>query len=194
MEFNATEKNVVDALDYILHSNGVKVTSKTISERLYLHPDFPSLVSMCDVLTEWKVPNLASRITPNQLLEIPLPAIAFIEDNGGYFAPIRKVSQQSGVEWLDTAKGWQKDDYHTFTQKWNGVSLLLEPNEQSGEANYTQKRIAEFRDRIRLPFLILACIISVFLFILLFPDFFSHAPSVVYGLLALKLLGTCICM
>lgn len=58
MKLNPAEKNAFEALEYVLHATKVKVTSPTIRERLYLHPDFPSIAALSDVLNEWKVPNV----------------------------------------------------------------------------------------------------------------------------------------
>ncbi|AXE18107.1 hypothetical protein DR864_10345 [Runella rosea] len=151
MNLNPTEKNAIDALTYIVETTGVKVTAKSVKESLYLHPDFPSMLAFSDVLREWNIPTVAARVFREQLVEIPLPAIAYLEIKGGYFAPIRNVSSTE-IQWLDTQKGWQKEPLEEFYKKWNNVVLLLEPNEKSQEAKYKEKRKEAFLANARTPF------------------------------------------
>ncbi|WP_019990225.1 vitamin K epoxide reductase family protein [Rudanella lutea] len=188
MKLTPVEKNAYDALAYLIQVARLPITAKTVKEELYLHPDFPSLLAMSDLLTEWKVSNLATRIRPEQLVEIPLPAIVYLEINGGYFAPVRKVTNER-VEWLDTQRGWQTDSLTDFSRKWNGVILLIEPDESSGEANYQQKKREAALQNARLPMVIgglilcLICMGGLFL-----PQaVFNNGP--LWGLLLTKLTG-----
>lgn len=165
MRFTANEKNVVDALSMLLNQQQVHVTRQTLRERLYLHPNFPSLVAISDVLKQFKVSNIAVQIEREQLIHIPLPSLAFLSIDGGIFAPIRSVND-STIEWLDTKRGWINEPLTDFYSKWNQVVLLSEPNEQSGENNYSQKRLEEVREMIRIPALIVGFILSITLLFL----------------------------
>lgn len=91
MKLNPSEKNALDALTYVVESTGVKVTSQSVKEQLYLHPDFPSLLSFSDILQSWSIPNIATRVFREQLLEIPLPAIAYLEIKGGFLPPYERL-------------------------------------------------------------------------------------------------------
>lgn len=188
MKLTPVEKNAYDALAYLIQAARLPITAKSVKEQLYLHPDFPSLLSMSDVLTEWKVSNLATRIRPEQLVEIPLPAIAHLEIYGGYFAPVRKVTNEQ-IEWLDTNRGWQTDPLTDFGRKWNGVILLMEPNGSSGETNYRQKKREADLHNARLPVVIVGlllcfvCVGELFLPNTLFDN------STLWGLLLTKLMG-----
>ena len=188
MKLNDAEQNAFEALRYVVEATGVKVTSKSVCEQLYLNPDFPSLLSFSDVLNQWNVPNMAARIFREQLNEIPLPAVAYLEINGGYFAPIRKVTDQA-VEWLDTNKGWQKDSLEEFYRKWNHVVLLIEPNEKAGEADHSQKRKEAFLSNARGLFVsggLMLCLVLAG--VLLFPVL-SVSGWQYLALLATKLVG-----
>ena len=61
MKLNDAEQNAFEALKYVVEATGVKVTSKSVREQLYLNPDFPSLLSFSDVLNQWNVSNMAAR-------------------------------------------------------------------------------------------------------------------------------------
>lgn len=190
MKLNPAEKNAFEALEYVLHATKVKVTSPTIRERLYLHPDFPSIAALSDVLNEWKVPNVAARISVDQLKEAPLPAVAFLDLYGGYFAPLKAVSADGEVTWLDTRRGWQKENISTFAHKWSGVALLMEPVETSGERNYEQRRKESLLESLRTPFLIIGALALVGSLLFLFAENIMPATWNAKALLAVKLIGS----
>lgn len=193
MKLNDAEKNAFEAVAYIIESVGAKVTSKSVKEQLYLHPDFPSLLSFSDVLQSWNIPNVATRVFREQLTEIPLPAVAYLEINGGYFAPIRQVTATE-IEWLDTQKGWQKEALEVFYQKWNHIVLLLEPNQQSEEPQYTQKRKEAFLANARNPFVIAGSLMCLCLWVMMLVPTSVTFPWLFWGLLLTKLVGVGVCI
>ncbi|MCF2491509.1 vitamin K epoxide reductase family protein [Dyadobacter sp. CY347] len=160
MKLNATEKNALESVEYLLWQTKVKVTSRGIKEDLIMHPEFPSVASISDALTEWQVPNMATRLNSVQLQDIPLPSLVYLNLNGGMLAPLKTVTEHS-VEWLDTQRGWQKEPMFDFEQKWNGITVLLEPSEKSGEIKYSEKSREQFVNKLRIPFLILGTVICL---------------------------------
>lgn len=116
MNLNATEKNTKDTLEYLLWAAKVPVTANGVTEGLCLHPDFPSMAAVSDALSEWNVPNMATRLHPDQIKEIPLPALAYLKIKGGILAPIKSVKNDS-ITWLDTQAGWQTEGLNSFQQK-----------------------------------------------------------------------------
>jgi uncharacterized membrane protein len=135
------EKNALDATKALLDFSKVRTTKLGLKEALEQHPDFPGLNAISDVLNDFQVPNLAARLSPDRLHEIPLPALTYLSVDGGIFAPLRSVN--GNVEWLHTRRGWQHDSLQDFARKWSGVALLIEPNEQSGEKEHSQNRRRE---------------------------------------------------
>ncbi|HEV7382533.1 MAG TPA: cysteine peptidase family C39 domain-containing protein, partial [Dyadobacter sp.] len=139
---NPFERNASEALAELIKLADVKITKRTLIKALLRHPHFPSLASLKDVLTDCKIKAIAARGSIEKLSGLPLPALAFLKINGGFFAPIRKVTD-THVEWYHTQKGWQNDTLYEFEQKWNGAILLIEPTADSNEKNYNSKRIQE---------------------------------------------------
>lgn len=152
MNLNPSEKNAFVALEQLLKLTKVKVTSTTLKNKLLQHPDFPTLVSLSDVLTDVKVDNMATRINPYQLAEIPLPAIAHFEDGTGYIT-VHKIADNQ-VEWFHNQMGIRRESIAEFSQKWQGITLLAQPNANSGEDNYSKNRRFEIIEKSRNPFII----------------------------------------
>ena len=152
MNLNPSEKNAFVALEQLLKLTKVKVTSTTLKNKLLQHPDFPTLVSLSDVLTDVKVDNMATRINPYQLAEIPLPAIAHFEDGSGY-GTINKIADNQ-VEWFHNQMGIRRESIAEFSQKWQGITLLAQPNEESGEDDYSKNCRFEIIENSRNPFII----------------------------------------
>jgi uncharacterized membrane protein len=163
MTLNPSEKNAFVAINNLLKIAKVNVTETTLKSKLLQHSDFPTLVSLSDVLTDLKVDNMATRINPYQLSEIPLPAIAHFEDGSGY-GTINKI-ENNQVEWLHEKMGIQLESIAEFSQRWQGITLLTQPNEKSGEENYSKNRKFEIIENLRNPFIISGLILILGYFI-----------------------------
>lgn len=186
------ERNAYLALKCILQIKNVQVTSKTIIERLYLHPDFPTIASLSDTLNEWNIANLVTRIELRELSEMPLPAILFLDIYGGYYAPVRKISLENGIEWFDTLKGWRTERFSEFTQKWSGVALIFDPDQNSGEMDYFAKKREEFLENVRYPFLFTSLTLTAILWIIGNIEDFRNLSWNIYALLFAKVIGVLI--
>jgi uncharacterized membrane protein len=153
MTLNPSEKNAFVALSNLLKIAKVRVTETTLKSKLLQHSDFPTLISLSDVLTDLKVDNMATRLDPLKLTEIPLPAIAHF-DNGIGYVTISKIEDNT-IEWSHNQAGIRRESIAEFSQKWRGVTLLVQPNEGSGELSFTQNRRKEIIDSLRVPFALL---------------------------------------
>ena len=189
MNLIAAEKNALNALDILLQLSKVRVTRQTLREKLGQHPDFPSLVAISDVLTELNVNNLAISLTIDRLADVPTPALAHLQIDGGLFAPVRKVTENH-VEWLHTNKGWQLDNKIDFVQRWSGATLLIEPDEDSGEHDYEEKRRKERVTGLRLPFIIVALCVCLGIVLVNIESNLPFALNIgFYELLLIKVVG-----
>jgi hypothetical protein len=60
-------------LEQIVKQLGVNVTENTLKSAFKFHPDYPSLSTLSDVLSEWKVDNLAVKSLHNSYKKSPTP-------------------------------------------------------------------------------------------------------------------------
>jgi uncharacterized membrane protein len=180
------DRNALDALMGLLAAARIRATRRTVAQRLFDHPDFPGLAALSDVLTDLNVEHLATRLTPDALAEIPLPALVQLrEGNDVAFATVRSVTSQT-VEWQDTTKGWQRDTRPDFEKRWTGIALLIEPTEQSGERDYDANRRRELVANSRVPLMVLG---TLFCFGLLLWHVWPLLTVPLLGLLGLKTAG-----
>lgn len=144
-----SKDNAVAATYLFLKSIGAKVTEKTVEETLHNHPDYPSLLATSDALNEWNIENVAVRIKSEQLAEIPTPFLTHLNMESGIFALVKSVKTDD-IEWVHTKEGFKREKTQDFFRKWNGVVLMAETNEHSGEKKYTENRKKEFIENIRI--------------------------------------------
>ncbi|WP_305951701.1 vitamin K epoxide reductase family protein [Emticicia oligotrophica] len=153
MKLNPNEKNAFEAIWQLVRLTNLKITATSLKNALLQHPNFPTFVAFSDVLHDFNVPNLATRLTPDRLHEIPLPAIAHFEGGGGTFITITKIIDDT-IEWTHDKVGIKKESIADFLHHWQGTTLLIEPNETSGEVNYKENRKQEIFESLRMPFII----------------------------------------
>ena len=177
----------------VLHGlvRGVKasVTRATVRETLEQHPDFPSLRSMSDALTNWHIDNTALQLnTVEQLRELPLPFIAHLNRKGGWYVLVNALKGDY-IHYTDSERGAVTESLADFEKAWTGVVLLAETDEQSGEADYATKHKQERLIELRGPFM-LAGAVLIILVVILSVAKDLNAPD--WLLLLTKTVGLCI--
>lgn len=111
-----------------LNSLNMSVDPKLILSELEMHPDYPSLLSISDVLTNFSVKNEAFRVNPEELNQIPCPFAAQTNINQHDFVVVKKLTDE--YVWLSNEK-WNnhKMSLKGFKDIFSGVILVAEPNE-----------------------------------------------------------------
>lgn len=137
---NQVDANIKATIAF-LTSLQVKVNHTTVSETLQNHPDWPSLLSITDSLKKWNIPNAAGKIDRKEIDELPVPFMTFTNDNEHPVAVVVHVDDTHVACVFENHKKQLINKADFITTKWNGIYLLAEPTEQSGEKNYQQKRI-----------------------------------------------------
>ncbi|WP_439558635.1 vitamin K epoxide reductase family protein [Dyadobacter sp.] len=160
MKLNATEENVYRAVDSLLKMNKVRVTSATVREKLWHHPDFPGLTAVSDVLDELNVPHMTAKLSPDMLGTMPVPALLMLNVDGGIMATVRSVTEGQ-VEWLHTGEGIRREPVEDFGKKWTGVVLMSEYCEGAGDPEFDKKKKLERQDQFRMVAFAMAAAVSL---------------------------------
>ena len=122
----------------------VDVNNATVNETLHNHPDWPTLLCISDSLNKWNIPNGAGKIDAHKIDELPVPFITNIQHSDNPLAIVTEITDTT-IKYLQ--KNYNKsvtESRKDFLKKWNGVYLIAEPNEDSGEANYEKNKQKAF--------------------------------------------------
>ncbi|QHV94036.1 vitamin K epoxide reductase family protein [Spirosoma endbachense] len=163
---NTTDENATATLYALVKELGAKVTRATVQEELSQHPDFPSLLSLSDLLTDWHIDNTAFQLnTTEQLRELPVPFVAHLRKNGGWYVLVTALTGNR-ITYSDNTQGRKSDILTDFEKNWSGIVLLAETNEQSGESDYIAHRKREVLNELRGPFAMVGSLLIFFVIIL----------------------------
>lgn len=149
--FTPVKENCIQSAAMLLKALKVNVTGNSLQEALQSHPDYPSLLSVSDVLMAYGVESVAFKGDAAYLHEIPTPFLAQLkkDNNRDAFTVVLSVEN-------DTVRYFNPDKYcfenisiAGFEKKWvSKVILLAEAGENPGEKDYTRRHITQLRSKI----------------------------------------------
>jgi len=183
------EDNVVFVLQKAIRRFKIRVTENSIKEFLLAHPHYPSLKSVCDALTRWKVENYPLNLELEEIKALEMPFIAHLKSGGGQLVFVEKIESGLVTYFLSGIKRIE-EGFEKFSEKLSGAVVVMEAGEGSGEKEYRQHRQNEILNKSLLPLGIISLMAwAVYLFV-------SKAGGVTYlsgylfwGLLATKITG-----
>ncbi|WP_345245719.1 cysteine peptidase family C39 domain-containing protein [Nibrella saemangeumensis] len=198
--FKVSDDNAIDTLYELLQNLNSKVTRGTVRETMQQHPDFPSLLSMSEVLSSWNIDNAALQLnTVEQLREIPMPFVTHLKNKGGWYVLVNQINEKN-IRLTDSEQGAVTMSLNDFEKKWTGIVLLAETNEQSGEVDYDLKCKKERLSNLRGQFLSGGALLVLFIALLAGGRNYSYTEWLLFftkisgliltGLLIAKQLGS----
>lgn len=133
------EKTVLSLIEE-LH---VRVTKTTIQKDLLEHPDYPSLLSISDVLKTYGIDNIAIKLPIENFNNIAVPFIAYIKGlqlKHSLFAVVNKVNKESIQFYNPGTNKKEKLTKDEFAKLYEGIVLAVEANPDAEEKDYDKKR------------------------------------------------------
>lgn len=136
----------------------VKVSRTTLTEALLSHPDYPSLLSIIDSLGRWGLQTMGLKVAADKLDQLPVPFVVYFKIGGGRFLTVKEVTDGRVITLNNKGeeRPYTKED---FLKRWDGVTLLAEAGENSGEVTYREmlrkERWAAWRLPLTFGFLVL---------------------------------------
>ena len=129
----------------------VKISRSTIKKDFEEHPNYPSLLSISDILSNYGVENLSIRIAPEKLRDVPVPFVSQIKgkkDDADFFTIVKQVMDDR-IQYFDPEKHrWETTELEMFLLRCSGIVLLTDVQAEAGEKAYIQKTEEERRKRI----------------------------------------------
>lgn len=113
-----------------LWSMDVRISPATLKKEIFLHPLYPSLLSLTDALDKWEIPFEAIRLNKEetQLEDIEVPFIAHLNSGNGRFILVREVRGGKVLYSDETSLHGEFSEY-IFRQQWEGIVFHIEPGQ-----------------------------------------------------------------
>lgn len=184
-QYDSKEDNLTSVAYRALKNYGIKVTFNSISDYIKSHPIYPSLKSICDFFNDNNILNYALRLDESDLINLIDPFIAHLKEAGGKVIMVYSYNKER-VVYADSLNGKKMMITSEFLEKWDGVVIVIDPNELSGEADYNDKRKAEIINNALLPAAIFIFVLAA-LYGIYINKFFSSPPQ---GTILLVLIST----
>ncbi|SDP99827.1 Protein-disulfide isomerase [Mucilaginibacter sp. OK268] len=126
----------------------VKISATTLTKEIEEHPDYPSLLSISDVLNGYGIENMGIKFDTDKFLEIPVPFITQLRGKKSTtnFFTIVKDFNGDNVRFFDPEKHkWGTLAKESFLKNCSGIALLAEAGGSAGEKDYIKIRRIEKR-------------------------------------------------
>ena len=129
----------------------VKISKETLTKEIEEHPNYPSLLSISDVLNDYGIRNIGIKIDQNKFAQIDEPFITQlrgIKSSLNSFTVVKQISEDTVLLFDPEAYKWNTIPIADFLKRYSGIILLTEPEEGAGEKNYKQNLKKENRNRL----------------------------------------------
>ncbi|PWK80336.1 peptidase C39-like protein [Mucilaginibacter oryzae] len=120
----------------------VNISESTLKKEIEEHPDYPSLLSISDVLNSHGIENLGIDFIPGKLGDIPCPFITQIkgvESDFDFFTVVKEVTDQTVTYFEPVKRRWTTSSREFFLKYCSCVALLAEAADHAGEREYATK-------------------------------------------------------
>lgn len=145
------QNDCINTMACLLEELNVSFTRMALQEKLEEHPDYPSMLSISDILKEYGVDNISIKCRPEKLTSLPLPFLTHIKVEGRStfsYAIVRSIKGDA-VQYYDVAKkNWVLRDFTGFIKIWTGTILLTDKDDHAGEKEYLQNKADEYKRNI----------------------------------------------
>ena len=149
--FVKQKNNLVASIINLLDLLDIEVTVTRVEKTLFGNPNYPSLLAISESLKQWKIDSDAYMVSPENLLELPVPFIAYMKDNGS-FLTVKEIKDDH-VTYLNDEHSEIRIKLGDFINQWSGNVLLAEALPGSGQSDYVKDRKRELFASLRLPVL-----------------------------------------
>jgi len=121
-------KNADATVIKFLKYSGISTDPQAVIAELDRHPDYPSLLAISDVLTNFNIENSAFRMVEEELGTLPVPFIVHSHADGGSFMIVHSIDADKVI--VSTEK-WDKHKLsrEDFGKRYGGVVLAAEAPE-----------------------------------------------------------------
>jgi uncharacterized membrane protein/thiol-disulfide isomerase/thioredoxin len=142
-------ENALRAIESLLKLLNIKISSASLRNITY-QPEYPSLYSLSCFLSDMGIKNLGVQVTEKEIHDIPCPAIAHLNRDGGHFVVLKKVNDN--VVYIDPDVGVVDKAVSDFVAECSGAMLLIDRSNYV-ENNIESKKWEEERNTVKHRFI-----------------------------------------
>jgi len=154
------EDNTVGVIQRAISQAKIPILKSTIKETLISHPNYPTFKAICDTFNEWKIENYPLKYDIDEMMELKDPYIVHFKDNGGQIGLVTSI-ENDFITCFTSYNICRKFKKKEFAESCTGAIILFNPDEGSGEKEYSTKSKNEKISKAIIPLSIFA----IFLFI-----------------------------
>lgn len=149
--FFEVKNNGTEVASLFVNLLNVKISNNTLKTEIKEHPDYPSLLSISDVLNRYGVENIVAKFEQDNFFKIPTPFITQIKgvkESINYFTIVKEVDGDI-IYYFDPEKHkWTFCYIDTFLNRCTLIALLAEQKKDAGERDYDKKNRQDKSKRI----------------------------------------------
>lgn len=145
MHFNS---NIGFVVSQCLRIQGIKISRKSLSEKLESHPDYPNMLSISDSLEDFGVSCQVYQLQPSSVdfHQLQYPFIAHMPDGAGRYLVIEEI-KHGKLYCSDQQKARKEVSIESFCKEWDGILMYLQGDNTSGEENYLFRELQGYIER-----------------------------------------------
>ncbi|RFZ84061.1 hypothetical protein DYU05_00010 [Mucilaginibacter terrenus] len=150
-------ENSYKILTLIAHKLNVLITKQSIELEMLRHPDYPSLLTISDILNVWNISNEAFKVPEftTKHLKKSAPCVICSKVEGFYL--VEEVKSENII--INNGHQRSMISLDELKDKFQNVLLVLNKSKDFEEFDYKTKRQIEILKAIRQPFLVLSSIL-----------------------------------
>lgn len=134
----SSDSKLLGAAEQYLQLIGAKISTTSIKNSLLENPYYPSLYSLSAVCNRFALPNQAFKVPAQSLDELEAPFLAYYNDPENDFVVVSQITDNS-VQFITGRSKKVVVTKEQFLSNYREIVFVAEPNEKSGERDYTSK-------------------------------------------------------
>lgn len=135
-------QNLVEVTIYLLRLLKTRITTGSIKSKLHQHPDFPSLLSISDVLKSLFIRNVGLKLDVQRIIKLETPFLAQLnEEKGNRIVVVKSIYNDNVIiSGNGGRRDWKKLSLKDFTERATGLVMLIDASEQIEDPSFVKKR------------------------------------------------------
>ncbi len=180
------KSNIIEITLLLVKLLKANISESTIRRELEEHPNYASLLSISDVLSNYGIKNICVNFLPEKFIKVPAPFITQIKEKNSaieFFTIVKQLDQDTITFFEPEIHRWKTISIDEFLKICTRLVLLTEIGKYAGEKEFALKTRIEKRNYffLSLTFLwlpiiiIIYCVFAIIKYnlIALFPVFYA---------------------